>query len=97
MGKRSDYKKVDELAAWDLDKGCRRIVDQSTTGNRRLRDVLKKQARKRIDRRAKDGLIDYIDYIGSLDSETDEQIIERLEQAKPDSVDSWMLDGDCGW
>ena len=94
MGKRSDYKKVYELAAWDLDKGCRRIVDQSTTGNRRLRDVLKKQARKRIDRRAKDGLIDYI---GSLDSETDEQIIERFEQAKADSVDSWMLDGDCGW
>ena len=36
-----------------------------------------------------------IDYIGSLDSETAEQIIERFEQAKADSADSWMLDGDC--
>ena len=55
MGKRSDYKKIDDLAAWDLDKGCRRIVDQSTPGRRRLRDRLKRQARKRIDRRANNG------------------------------------------
>ena len=55
MGKHSDYKKVDELAAWDLDKGCRRIVDQSTPGRRRLRDRLKRQARKRIDREVEDG------------------------------------------
>ena len=55
MGKRSDYKKVDDIAAWDLDKGCRRIVDQSTPSRRRLRDKLKRQARKRIDRRANDG------------------------------------------
>lgn len=55
MGKRSDYKKIDGLSCWDLDKGCRRIVDQSTPGRRRLRDRLKRQARKRIDRRANDG------------------------------------------
>lgn len=36
-----------------------------------------------------------LDYIGSLDSETDEQIIKRFEQAKADSADSWILDGDC--
>ena len=36
-----------------------------------------------------------LDYIGSLDSETAEQIIERFEQAKADSVDSWILDDDC--
>ena len=53
MGKRSDYKKIDELSAWDLDKGCRKIVDQSTPGNRRLRDILKRQARKRIERKTK--------------------------------------------
>ena len=35
-----------------------------------------------------------LDYIGSLDSETDEQIIERFNQAKVDSADSWILDGD---
>lgn len=59
MGKRSDYKKVDELAAWDLDKGCRRIVDQSTPARRRLRDKLKRQARKRINRRMDDGRPDF--------------------------------------
>ena len=36
-----------------------------------------------------------LDYIGSLDNETDEQIIKRFEQAKVDSADSWILDGDC--
>lgn len=35
------------------------------------------------------------DYIDSLDSETDEQIIERFEQAKADSADSWILGDDC--
>ena len=48
MGKRGDYKKVDELSAWDLDKGCRNIVDQSTAPRRRLKKRLRKQARKRI-------------------------------------------------
>lgn len=50
MSGRGDYKKVDELAAWDMDKGCRRIVNQSTPARRRLRDKLRRQARKRIDR-----------------------------------------------
>lgn len=54
MGKRSDYKKYDDLSAWDLDAGCRRIVNQSTLANRRLRDRLRKQARKRLNRRAND-------------------------------------------
>jgi len=48
MGARSDYKKIDELAAWDLDKGCRRIVGQSTPSNRRLKKILRRQARKRM-------------------------------------------------
>ena len=52
MGRRSDYKKLDELAAWDLDKGCRQIVNQHTRGRRKLRDRLRRQARKRVDRRA---------------------------------------------
>lgn len=55
MGQRSDYKKVDELAAWDMDAGCRKIVNQSTPARRRLRDRLRRMARKRIDRRANDG------------------------------------------
>lgn len=54
MGKRSDYKKIDDLSCWDLDKGCRRIVDQGTPGRRRLRDRLRRQARKRINRKEND-------------------------------------------
>ena len=48
MGKRSDYKKLDDRAAWDLDKGCRGIVDQSTPGRRRLKDVFRRQARRKF-------------------------------------------------
>ena len=36
-----------------------------------------------------------LDYIGELDAETNEQIIARFEQAKADSADSWILDGDA--
>ena len=50
MGKRSDYKKADGLADWDLDAGCRKIVDQSTPGRRRLRKRLKRIARKKLNR-----------------------------------------------
>jgi len=49
MGKRSDYKKVDEIAVNDLDKGCRRIVNHATPGRRRLRDRLRRQARRRVE------------------------------------------------
>ena len=48
MGRRSDYKKGDDLAAFDLDKGCRRIVDQSTKPRRRLKARLRRMARKRV-------------------------------------------------
>lgn len=50
MGKHGDYKKMDELVAWDMDKGCRRIVNNATPGRRRLRDRLRRQARKRVSR-----------------------------------------------
>lgn len=53
MGRHSDYKKVDELVAWDMDKGCRRIVNQSTPARRRLRDRLRRRARKRVERNGK--------------------------------------------
>ena len=49
MGKRSDYKKMDDFVAWDLDKGCRRIVNHATPGRRRLRDRLRRQARRRAE------------------------------------------------
>ena len=54
MGRRSDYKRHDELSAWDLDKGCRSIVDQSTPARRRLKRKLVRMARKRINRRDDD-------------------------------------------
>lgn len=48
MGKRSDFKKFGEFAAWDLDAGCRRVVNQTAPGKRRLKKRLKRQERKRL-------------------------------------------------
>lgn len=48
---RARYKKLDELAAWDLDKGCRKWVNQSTPARRRLKKRLRKQARARLKER----------------------------------------------
>ena len=45
---RAAYKKYDELAAWDLNKGCRRFINQSTPTNRKLKQVLRRQARKKL-------------------------------------------------
>jgi hypothetical protein len=46
--KRADYKKYDELSAWDLDKGCRRFINQDSPANRRLKKKLRRQARKKL-------------------------------------------------
>ena len=54
MGRRSDYKKNDGMADNDLDKGCRSIIDHSTPARRRLRDKLRRQARKRLNRRVEE-------------------------------------------
>lgn len=48
MGRRSDYKKRDGIADWDMNKGCRHIVDQSTPSRRKLRDRLKHRARAKM-------------------------------------------------
>lgn len=48
--RRAQYKKYDEIAAWDLDKGCRKYIDQSTPARRRLKKKLRRQARKRLDK-----------------------------------------------
>lgn len=45
---RARYKKFDELAAWDLNKGCRNWIDQSTPARRRLKKKLRKQARAKL-------------------------------------------------
>ena len=54
MGRRSEWKRLDELSAWDLDRGCRRIINQATPGRRRLKRVLRRQARKRLNNTVKD-------------------------------------------
>lgn len=46
--RRAEYKKFDELAAWDLDKGCRKWVNQSTPTKRKLKKRLRKQARAKL-------------------------------------------------
>ena len=50
MAKRAEYKRHDELAAWDLNKGCRKYINQDSPANHRLKKKLRKQARKRLDR-----------------------------------------------
>ena len=47
---RAGYKKYDELSAWDLNKGCRRWINQASPANRRLKKKLRRQARKRLDK-----------------------------------------------
>jgi len=48
--KRCDYKKVSELSAWDLDKGCRRFINQSSKWARRMKKIIRKADRKRVDK-----------------------------------------------
>lgn len=43
-------KRVSELAAWDLDSGSKKWVNQSTIARRRLKKVLRKQDRKRLNK-----------------------------------------------
>ena len=48
--KRCDYKKISELSAWDLDKGCHRFVNQSSKWARKMKKIIRKNDRKRIDK-----------------------------------------------
>lgn len=48
--KRAQYKRYDEISNWDLNKGSHKYIDASTPARRRLKKVLRKQARKRIDK-----------------------------------------------
>ena len=42
-------KRVSEISSWDLDKGCRKFIDQSTSKRRRLKKIIRKNDRKRLD------------------------------------------------
>lgn len=48
--KRSISKRVSELSAWDLDAGCRNIVNQASPANRQLKKKIRRQDRKRLDK-----------------------------------------------
>ena len=48
--KRNFYKRISELSAWDLNSGCRNIIDQSTKARRKLKKKIRKQDRKRLDK-----------------------------------------------
>ena len=50
---RNFFKKVSELASWDLDASCRGIINQSSKRNRKLKKILRKNDRKRIDKYSK--------------------------------------------
>ena len=54
MKQRAFYKRVDELVAWDLDAGCRHIVDQTAPSKRKLKKRLRRQARRRVNAVAMD-------------------------------------------
>lgn len=49
---RNTHKKISELAAWDLDAGCRDIVNQSTRARRKLKKKIRRNDRKRLDKYA---------------------------------------------
>lgn len=48
--KRQIAKRVSELDCWDLDKGCRNIVNQDTPARRKLKKKIRRADRKRLDR-----------------------------------------------
>lgn len=47
---RSINKRVSELSCWDLDKGCRNIINQNTKARRKLKKKIRKSDRKRLDK-----------------------------------------------
>ena len=46
MGRRSDYKKDRAFTAWDMN--CRRVCPVKSKRRRKLRDILRRQSRKRM-------------------------------------------------
>ena len=46
---RSISKRVSEISSWDLDKSCRKFIDQSTPKRHRLKKIIRKNDRKRLD------------------------------------------------
>ena len=42
-------KRVSEISSWDLDKDCRKFINQSSPKMRRLKKLIRKNDRKRLD------------------------------------------------
>ena len=49
------YKKGSELAAWDLNPGCRKWINQDSISNRKLKRKLLRQERKKLNHQAMKG------------------------------------------
>lgn len=47
--KRQIARRVSELAAWDLTPACRNFIRQGSPKNRRLKKIIRRQDRKRLD------------------------------------------------
>ena len=43
-------KRISEISSWDLDPGCRNFINQSSPKNRRLKKIIRKQDKKRLDK-----------------------------------------------
>jgi len=54
----NQYKKGSELSAWDLNPGCRAIVNQDSKSNRKLKKKILRQERKRLDKRVREAYND---------------------------------------
>lgn len=48
--RKAQYKCYDEITSYGLNKDSRKYIDANTPARRRLKKVLRKQARKRIDK-----------------------------------------------
>lgn len=46
---RNISKRVSEIASWDLDASCRKIINQGSSSNRRLKKIIRRQDKKRLD------------------------------------------------
>ena len=46
---RSISKRVSEISSYDLDKSCRNIINQSSPKMRKLKKIIRKNDRKRLD------------------------------------------------
>ena len=86
MGEYSDYKKYDEFTGWDLDKGCRNIVNQQSKSDRRLKPILRRQRRSRLKMQVKRIINDEEYYIDLTDNELMDAYFEQQQRFDEEDV-----------